>query len=53
MQDGGFSQIIHFNVCKRKELQSTFLGKKSTPLWGIFSNYKEKLSIPIVQTGAN
>ena len=22
-------------------LQSAFLGKKSTPLWGIFNNYKE------------
>ena len=23
-------------------------GKKSTPLWGIFNNYKEKLSVPRV-----
>ena len=46
----GFSQIIHY---KRKRLQSTFLGKKSTPLWGIFNNYKEKLSVPSVQTAAD
>ena len=28
LQDGGFSQIIHSNVYKRKQLQSTFSGKK-------------------------
>ena len=50
---GGFSQIIHFNVYKRKQLQSTFLGKISTPLWGLFSNYKVKLSVPRVQTAAD
>ena len=49
---GFFSQIIHSNVYKRKQLQSTFLGKKSTPLWGIFNNYNEKLSVPRVQTAA-
>ena len=26
--------------------------KKSTPLWGIFNNYEEKLSVPRVQTAA-
>ena len=29
-----------------------FLEKKSTPLWGIFNKYKEKLSFPRVQTAA-
>ena len=51
-QDGGFSQIIHSNVYKRNQLQSALLGKKPTPLWGIFNNYKEKLSVPRVQTAA-
>ena len=49
---GGGSQIVHFNVYKRKELQSTFLRKKSARLWGIFNNYKENLSVPEVNTAA-
>ena len=49
---GGFSQIIHFNVYKGKQSQSTFLRKKSTRLWGIFNNYKEKLSVPRLHTAA-
>ena len=49
---GGFSQIIHFSAYKRKRLQSTFLREKSTRLWGIFDNYKEKLSVPGVHTAA-
>ena len=27
-------------------------GGESAPLWGIFNNYKEKLSVPKVQTAA-
>ena len=49
---GVLPQIIHSNVYKRKQLQSTFLGKKSARPWGIFNNYKEKLSVPRVQTAA-
>ena len=30
----GFSQIIHFNVHRRKQLQSTFLRKKSQIVYG-------------------
>ena len=52
LQDGGFSQIIHFNVYKGKQLQSTFLRKKINRLWGIFNNYKEKLSVSSVHTAA-
>ena len=47
-----FSELIHFNVYKRKQSQSTFLRKKSIRLWGIFNNYKEKLSVPRVHTAA-
>ena len=50
LHNGGFPQIIHFNVYKRKQLQSTFLRKKSTRQCGIFNNYKEKLSVPRVYT---
>ena len=49
---GGFSQNIHFNVYKGKELQSTLLRRKSTRPWGIFYNYKEKLSVRRVHTAA-
>ena len=31
-------------------LMLTRFGGKSTPLWGIFNNYKEKLRVPTVQT---
>ena len=52
LQDGGFSQVIHSNVYKRKQSQSMFLGKQSAPLWGIFNNYNEKLRVLRVQTAA-
>ena len=37
---------------KESNYNPRFWGKKSTPLWGIFNNYKEKLSVPKVQTAA-
>ena len=46
-ETGILSQIIHFNVDKRKQLQSTFLRKKPTRPWGILSNYKEKLRLQL------
>ena len=49
LEDGGFFQIIHFNVHKRKQLQYTFLRKKSNR---IFNNYTEKLSVSRVHTAA-
>ena len=45
--EGIFSQIIHFNVDKRKQLQSTFLRKKPTRPLRILSNYKEKLRLQL------
>ena len=46
----------HYSLqCLQKKVITVhvFGKKKSTPVWGIFSNYKEKLSVPIVQTGGN
>ena len=48
----GFPQIIHFIVYKTKQLQSTFWGKNSTGLSGIFNNYKEKQSVLKAYTAA-
>ena len=39
-------------VFTKKAITIHVLGGKSTSLWGIFNNYKEKLSIPRVQTAA-
>ena len=52
LQDGVFSQIIHFNVYIKKNYNPRFCKKKSTRVWGILNNYKEKLNAPRVHTAA-
>ena len=47
-----FLRLFIPTFTKESNYNSPFLGKKSTPLWGIFNNYKEKLSVPRVQTAA-
>ena len=37
----GVSQIIHFNVYKKKAIKIHVFAKKSTRLLGIFNKYKE------------
>ena len=37
---------------QKKAITIHDFGKKSDRLWGIFNNYKEKLSVPRVQTAA-
>ena len=38
---------------KESDYSPRFWEEKSTPLWGIFNNYKEKLIVPRVQTAAD
>ena len=50
---GVFLRLLTSMFTKESDyIQSTFLGKKSTPLWGICNNYK-KLSVPRIQTAAD
>ena len=47
-----FFQIIHSNVYKRKQLQSTFLGKNQLLFGEYLTTIEKKLSVPRVQTAA-
>ena len=53
MQDGVFLRLLISMFTKESDyIQSTFW-ENPTPLWGIYNNYKEKLSVPRVQTAAD
>ena len=49
---GVFLRLFTPMFTKESNYNPRFWEKKSTPLWGIFNNYKEKLSVPRVQTAA-
>ena len=49
---GVFLRLFTPMFTKESNYNPRFLGKKSAPLWGIFNNYKEKLSVSRVQTAA-
>ena len=42
----GFFSGYSLKCLQKKAITIHFFGKKSAPLWGIFNNYKEKLSVP-------
>ena len=46
---GFFPRLFTPTFTKESNYNPGFLGEKSIPLWGIFNNYKEKLSVPRVQ----
>ena len=46
----GFFSDYSLQCLQKKAITIYVFGKKSTLLWGIFNSYKEKLSLPIVQT---
>ena len=48
----GFFLRLFTPMLQKKAITIHVLEVKSTPLWGIFNNYKEKLGIPRVQTAA-
>ena len=49
---GDFLRLFTSLFTKESDYSPRFRGK-STPLWGIFNNYKEKLSVPRVQTAVD
>ena len=48
----GFFSGYSLQCLQKKAIKIYVFGKKSTLLWGIFNSYKEKLSVPRVQTAA-
>ena len=50
---GVFSSDYSLQCLQKKAITIHVFGEKSTPLWGIFNNYKKKLSVPTVHTAAS